>query len=119
MRFFAAKLSAISFRRRVSPSRADERVLASVCDRAVCQQHIVDSASEFSRAVASVSGLGGTGAGIGTLFSTHLIGRITGPVSFEPAIIAASLIPCVATLVFVTMVRARKAKDPAGIVLDF
>ena len=72
-----------------------------------------------TRAVASVSGLGGTGAGIGTLISTYLIGRIADRVSFEPVIIAASLIPCLATLVFVTMVRARQEKDPAGIVLDF
>jgi MFS transporter, ACS family, hexuronate transporter len=72
-----------------------------------------------TRAVASVSGLGGTGAGIGTLLSTYLIGRIADRVSFEPVIIAASIVPCVATVIFLTMVRARKAPDPEGVVLDF
>ncbi|MCC6862590.1 MAG: MFS transporter [Bryobacterales bacterium] len=72
-----------------------------------------------TRAVASVSGLGGTGAGLGTLLSTYLIGRVTDRFSFQPVVIAASLVPCVATLVFVTMVRARKRPDPDGIVLNF
>ena len=72
-----------------------------------------------TRAVASVSGLGGTGAGIGTLLSTYLIGRVADKVSFQPVVIAASLVPCVATAVFLTMVRARRKPDPEGIVLDF
>jgi len=72
-----------------------------------------------SRAVASVSGLSGTGAGIFTLLSTYLIGRISDRFSFEPIIIGASLIPCVATVLLVTMVRAGKQPDPDGILLDF
>ncbi|MBI5094930.1 MAG: MFS transporter [Candidatus Hydrogenedentes bacterium] len=72
-----------------------------------------------SRAVGSVMGLGGTGAGIGVLFSTWLIGRISDQYSFQPIIIAASIIPCIATAVFVTMVRARNTPDPEGVVLDF
>ena len=72
-----------------------------------------------SRAVGSVMGLGGTGAGIGVLISTWLIGRISDTVSFQPIIIAASIIPCIATAVFVSMVRARKRPDPEGVVLDF
>lgn len=72
-----------------------------------------------SRAVASVMGLGGTGAGLGALISTFLIGRISERVSFEPIIIAASIIPCIATVFFVTLVRARKTPDPEGIVLHF
>lgn len=72
-----------------------------------------------TRAVASVSGLSGSAAGIGTLISTYLIGRITDKFSFEPIIIAASFIPCIAALVFVYMVRARKTPDPDGIVLHF
>jgi len=72
-----------------------------------------------SRAVASVMGLGGTGAGMGALLSTFLIGRISERVSFEPIILAASVIPCVATVFFVTLVRARKHPDPKGIVLHF
>lgn len=72
-----------------------------------------------SRAVASVSGLSGTGAGIGTLISTYLIGRIADAYSFQPIIIGASLVPVIATVVIVGMVRARKEPDPDGIVLQF
>jgi ACS family hexuronate transporter-like MFS transporter len=70
-------------------------------------------------AVASVSGLGGTGAGIGTLISTYLIGRIADRFSFQPIVLAGSIIPCLATAIFVLMVRARKTPDPEGIVLTF
>ena len=70
-------------------------------------------------AVASVSGLGGTGAGIGTLISTYMIGRISDRFSFQPIVIAGSIIPCLATAIFVLMVRARNTPDPEGIVLTF
>jgi ACS family hexuronate transporter-like MFS transporter len=72
-----------------------------------------------TRAVATVSGLGGTCAGVGTLISTYLIGRITDRFSFQPIIIAASLIPCIATLVFVLLVRGSRKPDPQGILLQF
>ncbi|HEV2379513.1 MAG TPA: MFS transporter [Terriglobia bacterium] len=71
------------------------------------------------QAVASVSGLGGTGAGIGTLISTYMIGRISDRFSFQPIVIAGSIIPCLATAIFVLMVRARNTPDPEGIVLTF
>ena len=64
-------------------------------------------------------GLGGTGAGIGTLISTYLIGRVTDRFSFQPVVIVASVVPCVATAVFVALVRASKRSDPEGIVLEF
>ncbi len=72
-----------------------------------------------TRAVATVSGLGGAGAGVGALLSTYLIGRITDRFSFQPVVIAASLVPCLATLALVTLVRANKRPDPDGLVLDF
>jgi ACS family hexuronate transporter-like MFS transporter len=72
-----------------------------------------------SRAVASVSGLSGTGAGIGTLISTYLIGRVADAFSFQPIIIAASIIPCLATVAIVGLVRAGKQPDPDGVVLQF
>ncbi len=68
-----------------------------------------------SRAVGSVSGLGGTAAGIGALISTYLIGVVTDRSSFKPVIIAASLIPCLATAAFVLMVRSGKKPDPVGL----
>jgi MFS transporter, ACS family, hexuronate transporter len=72
-----------------------------------------------SRAVASVSGLSGTAAGIGTLISTYLIGVISDRVSFQPVIIGASIIPCISTLLFCVMVRRSKHRDPAGLLQDF
>lgn len=59
--------------------------------------------------VASVSGMGGTGAGIGTITATYLIGKISDRYSFEPILIAASLIPLLALLAVVTLVRNNEA----------
>ncbi len=70
-------------------------------------------------AVGTVSGMAGTGAGIGTLISTYLIGRITDITSFTPVITAAAIIPCIATLVFVTLVRGSNKPDPRGLLMDF
>ncbi len=72
-----------------------------------------------TRAVGSVMGMGGTGAGVGVLLFTFLTGWISTHFSFQPVIIAASIIPCLATLVFVSLVRARKTPDKRGIVLNF
>ncbi|MFN0106601.1 MAG: MFS transporter [Bryobacteraceae bacterium] len=55
--------------------------------------------------VASVSGLSGTGAGIGTILATYLTGIVSDRYSFEPVLIAASLVPLLATLALVTLVR--------------
>jgi ACS family hexuronate transporter-like MFS transporter len=72
-----------------------------------------------TRAVASVSGLSGTAAGVGTLLSTYLIGRISDRISFQPIIIAASIVPCLATAVLVSMVRAGKKPDPERVLVRF
>ena len=72
-----------------------------------------------ARAVGTVSGMAGTGAGVGTMISTYLIGRVTDATSFAPVIAAAAIIPCVATAVFVTMVRASPRPDPRGLLRDF
>lgn len=61
-----------------------------------------------SGAVASVSGMSGTAAGIATLLSTFTIGKVADRLSFEPVVIAASIVPCIATLVFVTLVRSSR-----------
>ena len=58
-----------------------------------------------SLSVATVSGLSGTGAGVGTILSTFLIGWSADRYSFEPILIAASLIPLVATLAVLLLVR--------------
>ncbi len=72
-----------------------------------------------TRVVGSVSGLGGTAAGIGTIITTFLIGKVTDRFSFEPVVITASIIPCIATVLFVTMVRASKREDPNKVLLQF
>jgi ACS family hexuronate transporter-like MFS transporter len=62
-----------------------------------------------ARSVGSVSGLGGTAAGIGTIAATYLTGMVADRYSFEPVLIAASLIPLVATLAVVVLVRNNDA----------
>jgi MFS transporter, ACS family, hexuronate transporter len=59
--------------------------------------------------VASVSGMSGTGAGLGTIAATYLTGLVADRYSFEPILIAASLIPLVAMLAVVTLVRNNRA----------
>ena len=72
-----------------------------------------------TRAVGSVSGIGGSAAGVGTLITTFLIGQVTDRFSFQPVVIAASIIPCLATVLFVTMVRASNRPDPDKVLLQF
>jgi len=72
-----------------------------------------------SSAVGTVAGMAGTGAGIGTMISTYLIGRITDATSFAPVIAGAAIIPCLATLVFVSLVRSSRRPDPRGLLQDF
>lgn len=55
--------------------------------------------------VASVSGLSGTGAGLGTIAATYLIGRVADASSFAPVLIAGSVFPLIAALAVVVLVR--------------
>jgi ACS family hexuronate transporter-like MFS transporter len=72
-----------------------------------------------SRAVGTVAGMAGTGAGIGTMISTYVIGRVTDATSFAPVIAGAAIIPCLATLVFVSLVRSSGQQHPRGLLQDF
>jgi len=58
-----------------------------------------------SASVASVSGLSGTGAGIGTITATLLIGRISDEMSFAPILIGASIVPLFAVVAVLALVR--------------
>jgi ACS family hexuronate transporter-like MFS transporter len=58
-----------------------------------------------SRAVATVAGMAGTGAGLGTIGSTYLIGVVADRFSFTPILIVASVVPLVAALLVVALVR--------------
>jgi MFS transporter, ACS family, aldohexuronate transporter len=61
--------------------------------------------------VASVSGMSGTGAGIGTIAATYLTGLVADRYSFEPILIVASLIPLLAMLAVLTLVRNNDATE--------
>ncbi len=62
--------------------------------------------------VATVSGLSGTGAGIGTIGATYLTGVIADHYSFGPILVAASIIPLFAAILIVTLIRSpRRTSD--------
>ncbi len=58
-----------------------------------------------SESVASVSGMSGTGAGIGTILSTYLVGVVSDRYSFEPILLSASLIPSLGAILVLTLIR--------------
>src|SRR5262249_47233317 len=53
----------------------------------------------------SVSGLSGTGAGVGTVLATYLTGIVADRYSFRPVLIVASLIPLVAAAAILILVK--------------
>jgi ACS family hexuronate transporter-like MFS transporter len=58
--------------------------------------------------VASVSGMSGTGAGIGTIAATYLTGYVADHYSFGPILVGASIVPLFAAVVILTMVRVKQ-----------
>ncbi|MGI8783569.1 MAG: MFS transporter [Acidobacteriota bacterium] len=68
-----------------------------------------------TNSVASVSGMSGTGAGLGTIAATLTVGYVADHYSFEPILIAASLIPLLAVLAVILLVRNNAATE-AGVV---
>ena len=64
-----------------------------------------------THSVASVSGMSGTGAGIGTIIATYLTGRVADSASFEPVLIVASIAPLVAVLAVLTLVKNNAATE--------
>ena len=58
-----------------------------------------------SRSVATVSGMSGAAAGVGTIISTLVIGKVTDRYSFEPVLIGASLLPVIATILVFVLIR--------------
>jgi MFS transporter, ACS family, hexuronate transporter len=69
------------------------------------------------QSVASVSGLSGTGAGIGTIVAFKLIGyfsdarQVTGTHSFDPIVILAGLVPFAGMILVLLLVRNTAATD--------
>jgi ACS family hexuronate transporter-like MFS transporter len=63
--------------------------------------------------VATVSGMSGTGAGVGTIFATYLTGFVADRYSFEPILVVASLVPLIATAAVYFGARNSKSTDEA------
>jgi len=61
-----------------------------------------------SESVATVSGMSGTGAGVGTIISTFLIGYVSDHYSFEPILITASFIPFLGMILVLILIRSKK-----------
>jgi ACS family hexuronate transporter-like MFS transporter len=61
--------------------------------------------------VASVSGLGGTGAGIGTISAIYLTGWVADHYSFAPILIGASIVPLVAMAAVLILIRNTAAME--------
>ena len=67
--------------------------------------------------VATVSGMSGTGAGIGTIIAFELIGHLTdarqatGTHTFDPIVIVAGLIPFIGMILVLLLVRNTRATD--------
>jgi ACS family hexuronate transporter-like MFS transporter len=64
-----------------------------------------------SRDVATVSGLCGSGAGLGTIASTFLIGVVADRFSFGPILVTASVVPLAAALIASVLVRAPRGAE--------
>ena len=58
-----------------------------------------------STSVASVSGLSGTAAGLGTILSTYIIGYVADHYGFQSIVIAASMIPLLSVALVLALVR--------------
>lgn len=65
--------------------------------------------------VATVSGMSGTGAGVGTIIATFLTGWVADRYSFEPILLVASMVPLLAVAAVLILVRNDGATD-AGLV---
>jgi ACS family hexuronate transporter-like MFS transporter len=64
-----------------------------------------------SKTVATVSGMSGAAAGIGTITSTLIIGKVTDRYSFEPVLIGASLVPVLATILVFVLIREPRRQE--------
>ena len=70
-----------------------------------------------SASVASVSGMGGTGAGLGTILAIYLTGWMADDYSFAPVIVGASIVPWFALIAMLVLVRNSRATR-AGLVRE-
>lgn len=80
--------------------------LATFCYAAFSTMAIVLAPDLFqTEAVATVSGMSGTAAGLGTIAATKLIGYVADRYSFTPIMVASSVIPIVGAILVLLLVR--------------
>jgi ACS family hexuronate transporter-like MFS transporter len=79
----------------------------STCSYAALSTMVLNLPADLYRpgSVATVSGLSGAGAGIGTITATFLTGAVADRYSFGPILVTASVVPLVAVVVLLTLVR--------------
>jgi MFS transporter, ACS family, hexuronate transporter len=63
--------------------------------------------------VATVSGMSGTGAGIGTIAATYLTGVVSDRYSFGPILVVASMIPLLAAMIVLKLIQIQERSRPA------
>ena len=64
-----------------------------------------------SESVATVSGMSGTGAGLGTIVSTFLIGYVSDHRSFTPILLTASFIPFLGMILVLILIRQKDSRN--------
>jgi len=68
-------------------------------------------------AVATVSGISGTGAGLCAIVATYLIGQVTDRYTFTPVLIAASLIPLTGAFITMALIKSKRP-NPRELTID-
>ena len=84
----------------------------ATCSYAALSTMVLNLPADIYRrdSVATVSGMSGAAAGVGTIAATYLTGAVADRYSFEPILIGASLVPLLAVAVLVTLVRNTRSK---------
>jgi MFS transporter, ACS family, aldohexuronate transporter len=79
----------------------------ATCSYAALSTMVLNLPADIYRpgSVATVSGMSGAAAGIGTIAATYLTGAVADRYSFEPILIGASLVPLLAVVVLLMLVR--------------
>jgi ACS family hexuronate transporter-like MFS transporter len=79
----------------------------STCSYAALSTMVLNLPADIYRteSVATVSGLGGAAAGIGTIAATYVTGAVADRYSFGPILVGASLVPLIAVVALLTLVR--------------
>jgi MFS transporter, ACS family, aldohexuronate transporter len=79
----------------------------ATCSYAALSTMVLNLPADIYRrdSVATVSGMSGAAAGIGTIAATYLTGAVADRYSFAPILIGASLVPLLAVIVLVSLIR--------------